>query len=89
MRKLVAALLAATALTVALVSSALAVPPHLHCLTTPNGNVHSIARGITFSADPGALENFHGRVHLGVFVNGNHPLSLAADVSAPFTCPPS
>jgi len=69
-------------------AGAQAVPQHLHCVTTPNGNTHSIARGVTFMApnDP-ALENFHQHVHLGAFVK--NPIQLAADLTDPFTCPPS
>jgi len=47
------------------VSAAADVPPHKHCLLTPDGWV-PIARGVSEEApnDP-ALENFHYKVHLG------------------------
>jgi len=65
-----------------------AVPQHLHCVTTPNGNTHSIAQGVTFMAPHDtAFHNLHDHVHLGAFAN--NPIPLAADLTDPFTCPPS
>jgi hypothetical protein len=58
-------------------AQASAVAPHLHCLTTPGGT-HAIALGVTHHAPHETLENFHSNVHLGVFVNGNNPNTLAA-----------
>ncbi len=84
-----------TALLAALAGPVAAHPPptHLHCLTTPDGNVHSIARGVTLMApDDPAFHNLHGNVHLGPFhpTQGRHPLgTLSADFTAPYTCPPS
>jgi hypothetical protein len=68
------ALSLAAALTAALAGQTLAVDPHLHCLTTPSGNEHSIARGVTFHAPHvPAFHSFHGHAHLGGF-DSDHPL---------------
>ncbi len=68
---------------------AVAVPVHLHCVTTPTGDVHSLGRGVTLNAPhDSAFHNLHGNVHLGAFAE--HPLgTLSADFSAPYTCPPT
>jgi hypothetical protein len=52
------------------------VPPHKHCLLTPDGWV-LIAEGVSEEApnDP-ALENFHTRVHLPLGVPGGEPLTI-------------
>ena len=73
----------------ALGGQVVAVPVHLHCLTTPTGEVHSLGRGVTLMAPHDtAFHNLHGQVHLGAFVD--HPLgTLSADFTAPYTCPPS
>ena len=65
---------------------ATAAPTHLHCVTTPNGNVHSIAQGVTLHAphEP-AFESFHSNVHLGP----GAPFITSFDLTPPFTCPPS
>ena len=64
----------AIALIAALAGQALAVDPHLHCLTTPNGNEHSIARGVTFEAPHvPAFHAFHSGAHVGAF-NDENPL---------------
>lgn len=92
-RRTLAALATTAVLLAALAGQALAVPPHLHCLTTPNGNVHSIARGVTLYADHDtAFHNLHGNVHQGAFAD--HPLGpLAADFleigQTVYTCPPT
>jgi hypothetical protein len=66
----------AVALIAALAGQALAVDPHLHCLTTPAGNEHSIARGVTFMAPHApAFHSFHSHAHLGAFEDEN-PLSV-------------
>lgn len=65
-----------------------AVPQHLHCISTPSGNTHSIARGVTFMAPHDtAFHNLHGNVHLGAFVT--NPNQISADLVAPFSCPPA
>lgn len=67
--------------------AAQAVPTHLHCITTPNGNTHSIAQGVTLNAPHDtAFHNLHSNVHLGAFAT--NPIPISADASAPFTCPP-
>jgi hypothetical protein len=43
------------------------VPRHLHLLTTPNGDTHAIAAGLTFQAPCTAFLNFHEIVHETVF----------------------
>lgn len=65
-----------------------AVPEHLHCITTPNGETHAIAGGVTNHAphDP-AFHNFHGHVHMGAFAT--NPIPIEADLTEPYTCPPS
>lgn len=92
-RKTLVAMATTALLLAALAGQALAVDQHLHCLTTPSGKVHSIARGVTLMAPHDtAFHNLHGSVHLGPFhpVTGSNPLApLAPDFSAPFTCPPS
>jgi hypothetical protein len=81
--------LAISALLVATAGPSVAVPTHLHCLTTPDGQVHSLGRGVTLKAPHDtAFHNLHGQVHLGAFAS--HPLgTLSADFTAPYTCPPS
>jgi hypothetical protein len=77
-RRTLAAMATTAVLLAALAGQALAHPPatHLHCLNTPNGGVHSIARGVTFMAPHDiAFHNFHGLVHVDVF-NAGHPLSI-------------
>ena len=87
--------LATTALLLgALAGQALAVDKHLHCLTTPNDKVHSIARGVTFMAPHDtAFHNLHGHVHFGPFhpATGTNPVGpLSADFGpTDFTCPPA
>lgn len=91
-RRTLVAMAATALLLAALAGQALAHPPgpgqHLHCLFTPNGEVHSIARGVTLMAphEP-AFHNLHANVHQGAFVG--HPLALGADTTAPFACPSS
>ncbi len=53
------------------------VPRHLHCLTNASGETHAIAGGLTANAPQSAFETFHFGVHLGVFVNGPNPHTLA------------
>ena len=88
-RRTIVALAVSAALLAALGGQAVAVPVHLHCMTTANGDVHSLGRGVTLNAPhDSAFHNLHGQVHLGAFVG--HPLgTLSADFTAPFTCPPS
>jgi hypothetical protein len=43
------------------------VTRHLHQLTTPNGDTHAIAYGVTFHAPCVAFLNFHEIVHETVF----------------------
>ena len=83
-------LMAALALSAALAAPALAAPLHLHCVTTPGGNLVTLAQGVTLHAphDP-AFHNFHENVHLGVFAAGTTPLTIAVDLTVPYTCPPS
>ncbi len=95
LRRTIAAMGATALLLAALAGQALAHPPptHLHCLTTPNGDTHSIGRGVTLHANhETAFHNFHALVHLGPFhpITGANPLApLSADLTEPFTCPPS
>ena len=89
-RSLLVALAGAALLTMALAGQALAHPPdtHLHCLTTPSGDVHPIAPGVTLHSNhETAFHNFHSVVHQGAFLD--HPLTLAADLTVPYACPPS
>jgi hypothetical protein len=92
MRKLLVASVAAGAL--AMAGSAQAqVPRHFHTLTTPSGNTHVIATGLTENAPCGAFLNFHGFVHMELFgtptAEGTHPLGpLGAQVVTPIDrCP--
>ena len=73
----------------ALPAQALAVPVHLHCMTTANGTVHSLGMGVTLKAPHDtAFHNLHNNVHLGAFASS--PLgTLSADFTIPYTCPPS
>ena len=70
MRKLLSACFAVTALLLT-ASPAFAdeapVTRHLHILTTPNGDSHAIAQGVTFHAPCTAFLNFHEIVHETVF----------------------
>lgn len=88
-RRSLAVVAATAALLAALSGQAVAVPTHIHCLTTPNGNVHSLGRGVTLNEQHDtAFHNLHGHVHQGAFAD--HPLgTLSADFTAPYTCPPS
>ncbi|HYT77675.1 MAG TPA: hypothetical protein VEQ37_00125 [Actinomycetota bacterium] len=43
------------------------VTRHLHLLTTPNGDTHAIAGGVTFHAPCTAFLNLHEIVHETVF----------------------
>lgn len=68
----------AITLVVALAGQALAIDPHLHCLTTKSGNEHSIARGVTFNAphipgDGRGFHAFHSHAHVIGF-DADHPL---------------
>ncbi len=91
LRRTLTAIGATVLLLAAFAGQALAHPPptHLHCLTTPNGNVHSIARGATYMSNHDtAFHNFHENVHHGAF--HDHPLGpLQGDPTLPYTCPPS
>jgi hypothetical protein len=85
MRKVVVALAAAAAFAFG-PGSASAAPPHLHCLETASGGTHPIAQGVTNNAPHDtAFHNFHSNVHQGAFAD--HPLTLTADLEAPFACP--
>ena len=84
MRKHFCGIAAVAALTLGASAAAAHGPPtHLHCLTTPNGNTHAIAPGVTEHAPHDAFVTFHINVHRGVFgvtgagpndVEGKHPL---------------
>ena len=68
---------------------AVAAPLHLHCLETASGDVVSIGRGVTAHAPHDtAFHNLHRNVHVAVFMNGNHPLEVAA-VAPTGPCPTS
>jgi hypothetical protein len=88
MRKLALTLLAAASLALMGVSPAVGHPPptHLHCVMTPSGKIHSVARGVTLNAphEP-AFHNFHAGPHVGPGLNH----FFAPDFTAPYTCPPS
>lgn len=88
-RRTIAALAVTIGLLAALGGQTVAVPTHLHCVTKPNGDVHSLGRGVTLNAPhDSAFHNLHGQVHLGAFAS--HPLgTLSADFTAPYACPPS
>lgn len=77
MRRFGAALLVGSALMLAASPAMGQAPPplerHFHSLETANGKTHTIAGGLTENAPCGAFQNFHGNVHLGVFVFGNNP----------------
>ena len=77
------------ALLAALPAQALAVPVHLHCLTTASGEVVALGMGVTLNAPHDtAFHNLHNNVHLGAFAS--NPLgTLSADFTIPYTCPPS
>ena len=84
MRALIAALILALASTLIGASPALAVPAHLHCLTTPGGTT-TVAGGVTANAPHDtAFHNFHGNVHTGAFANNSasSPVTIA-----PGACP--
>ena len=94
MRKLIVGFVAAAALAVAGSAAAHGPPPHLHCITTPSGNTHAIAPGVTFHAAHEAFFQFHTNVHRGVFgvtgagpfnVEGKHPFGEIPLTFAP-TC---
>jgi hypothetical protein len=99
MRKVLLGLVAALALmtisTPALADEA-PVTRHLHFLTTPNGDTHAIARGLTFEAPCVAFLNFHEIVHETVFGtpgtgalrNPNGPLTAQLEPQLG-TCTPS
>ena len=99
MRKLIAAVVVAAGFGVAS-GSALAHPPqHWHCFETASGKVHLIAQGVTDHAAHRALENFHFKVHRGVFgvvdpanprmsAPGKHPLGPVLFAPTP-DCPAS
>jgi hypothetical protein len=87
-RRALLPIVAAVGLVTALAAPALAVPQHLHCLTLANGDVIALGGGVTFHAPHDtAFHNFHINVHTGV--PGSGPLTITADLTAPFTCPPS
>jgi hypothetical protein len=77
MRRLTLAGVLAAALIAAAPAQA-QVPGHLHCMTNTTGETHAIAGGLTANAPQSAFETFHFGVHLGVFVNGPNPHTLAA-----------
>lgn len=52
------------------------VPRHIHNLTTP-GTTTTIAGGVTENAPCTASLNFHENVHVGVFVAGDNPNTVA------------
>jgi hypothetical protein len=94
MRKVLVATVAAAALAaMAGEAQAQGVPRHFHLLSTPSGDTHAIAGGLTTNAPCQAFLNFHGLVHMDVFgtptVEGRHPLGpLAAQVVMPIdSCP--
>jgi hypothetical protein len=88
MKRALLSIVAAIGLVTALAAPALAVPQHLHCLTLANGDVIALGGGVTFHAPHDtAFHNFHLNVHTGV--PGSGPLTITADLTAPFTCPPS
>jgi hypothetical protein len=74
---------AAAALVLANTGTAMAVPPHQHCLLTPSGYV-PIATGVSEEAPHDtAFHSVHFNVHLGV--PGDHLTIVAVPVGAP--CP--
>jgi hypothetical protein len=58
-------------------SPANAVPRHVHNLTTPSGETHSIGQGVSLQAPCTAFLNLHNNVHLDVFAAGKNPNPLA------------
>ena len=71
------------ALAVSAAPASAQLPRHTHPLTTPSGNTHVIARGVSHHAPCEAFLRFHFNVHRGVFgvsgagpndVEGKHPL---------------
>ena len=96
MRKAIVGLVAAALLALGAGSAAAhGPPPHWHCLQTPNGQWHLIGRGLTEDAAHQAFDNFHFKVHRGVFgvtgtglfdVEGKHPLGPVLFVLVP-ACP--
>ena len=82
MRRLLVGILTAATFAVASAPAFGHPPPnHLHCLTTPSGKTHAIARGVTLHAPHDtAFHNFHQNVHREVFgvteigLAGKHPL---------------
>ena len=94
MRRLVVLSLVATALAAMVGQANAQVPRHFHLLTTPSGETHTIAQGLTTNASCEAFLNFHGIVHTQVFgvvggAEGKNPLGpLSAQVVQPIeTCP--
>jgi hypothetical protein len=89
MRRFCVALLVGSAFMLAATPAMAQAPPlerHFHTLETPNGKTHVIAGGLTQNAPCGAFRNFHGNVHLGVFVLGNNPLDVTPQFTGVF-CP--
>jgi hypothetical protein len=94
MRKLVVLALAASALAATVGQANAQVPRHFHSVTTPSGDAHTIAQGLTTNAPCEAFLNFHQIVHTEVFgvvggAEGKNPLGpLGAQVVQPIeTCP--
>jgi hypothetical protein len=70
MRRVVLVCLAAATLVMVSAPAFADEPPvtrHLHLLTTPNGETHAIAGGVTFHAPCTAFLNLHEIVHETVF----------------------
>ncbi len=89
MRRFGAAILVGSAFMLAATPAFGQAPPlerHLHSLATPSGDTHAIAGGVTANAPCGAFRNFHGNVHLGVFMFGNNPLDLTPEFTG-VICP--
>jgi hypothetical protein len=90
MRRFGAAILVGSAFMVGTTPALGQAPPplerHFHSLGTPNGKTHVIAGGLTQNAPCGAFRNFHGNVHLAVFVSGNNPLDVTPTFTGVF-CP--
>ena len=87
-RALIPFLAAVGLLAVVTAQTVVAVPPHQHCLNLDNGRSVPIGPGVTEQAphDP-AFHNLHFNVHVGQ--PGTGPLTITADTSVPYTCPPS
>ncbi len=87
MRKLLVGFIAAGALAVMVGPAQAQVPRHFHQLTTPNGETHTIAQGLTAKGSCQAFLNFHGFVHMEVFGTTSAGMNPLGPLGAQFVQP--